>query len=164
VAGQPSLAQQILGRIDSIAPHPAKAALDLTKELALAPQQVTALQALVDSTDKVMRPFVDSLRVEVEKAGTNPDLTRIFPLLQPITNLLRTNQEGGLEQVRAILTDAQWAVLPDSVKTPSQSNPFFGGGGAGQGRGAGGAGGFGGGRPGGGFGGGGGGGRPGGRP
>ncbi|MDZ4259688.1 MAG: TonB-dependent receptor [Gemmatimonadales bacterium] len=163
-AGQPSLAQQILGRIDSIAPHPAKAALDLTKELALAPQQVTALQALVDSTDKVMRPFVDSLRVEVEKAGTNPDLTRIFPLLQPITNLLRTNQEGGLEQVRAILTDAQWAVLPDSVKTPSQSNPFFGGGGAGQGRGAGGAGGFGGGRPGGGFGGGGGGGRPGGRP
>jgi uncharacterized membrane protein YgcG len=131
----------------------------LQKELVLAPQQVTALQRIADSTDLIMKPFVDSLRVEVEKAGTNPDLTRIFPLLQPILNRIRLNSTEGLAQVRAILTDAQWALLPDSVKTPSQANPFFGG----QG-GPGGAGGAGGGRPGGGMGGGmgrpGGGGRP----
>ncbi len=158
-AGQPNLAQQILGRIDSIAPHPAKAALDLRQQLVLAPQQITALQRLADSTDLIMKPFVDSLRVEVEKAGTNPDLTRIFPLLQPILNQIRLNSTDGLAQVKGILTDAQWALLPDSVKTPSQANPFFGG----QG-GPGGAGGAGGGRPGGGMGGGmgrpGGGGRP----
>ncbi len=139
-AGQPTLAQQIVGRIDSIAPHPAKATLGLQKELVLAPQQITALQAIVDSTDRALRPFVDTLKVEVEKAGTNPDLTRIFPLLQPILRQIQTNQTGGLAQVKAILTDAQWALLPDSVKTPTQGNPFFGGtgGAGGPGRGAGG--------------------------
>lgn len=140
--GQPTLAQQILGRIDSLAPHPAKATLALREQLVLDPRQVERLQHLADSSDRVLRPLVDSLRVEVERAGTNPDLQRIFPLMQPVLAQIRANATTGLEQVRAVLTDAQWALLPEAVKTPSQANPFLGGQGRqGPGAGAGGPGG-----------------------
>ncbi len=149
---QQNLAQQMLARIDSISPHPAKAVLERRDSLALDPRQVAALQALADSADAKLRPLLDSMRVVIEKGGTNPDMQAIFPKMQPILVVLREFQTTGLEAVKAILSPAQWSLLPESIRTPSaQGNPFFGGGRGGAG--PGGAGGPGG-RPGGGFGGG----------
>jgi uncharacterized membrane protein YgcG len=150
---QQSLAEQMLGRIDSISPHPAKVALERKDELALDARQLAALQLLADSSDAKLAPMVDTMRTVIEAGGTNPDIAKIFEVMGPIITVLREFQTTGLEAVRAILTDAQWALLPETTRNPDlRSNPFFGGGRGGQP----GAGGGPGGRPGGGFGGGGG--------
>ncbi len=135
---QQSLAQQMLGRIDSISPHPAKVALQRRDSLALDARQVAALQSLADSADARLKPLVDTMRVVIEKGGSNPDLQAIFPLMQPILVALRDFQTTGLEAVRGILTPAQFSLLPESTRNPSaQGNPFFGGGRGGMGAGGG---------------------------
>lgn len=146
--GQPNFVEQLLSRLDSVAPHPAKAALARKDSLVLDRTQVAKLTLLADSAALRLRPLVDSVRREMEQQGTNPDLQRLFPMLQPILAEVRRNQTTELQAVKAILTDAQWALLPDSVKTPNlQGNPLFGGGQRGPGFGPG-AGGGPGGRPG----------------
>ncbi len=131
---QQSLGQQILSRIDSISPHPAKAALAHKDEIALDARQVAALQAIADSSDAKLRPLVDSLRVLVEKGGTNPDMQSLMTGMRPVLELLREFQTTGVEQVKAILTPAQWGALPEEVRNPqTRGNPFFGGGQGGPG-------------------------------
>lgn len=139
--GQPSFAQQMLSNIDSLMPHPAKAALARRDSLALDARQLAALQALTDSADARLQPLIDSMRVLVEAGGSNPDMAAVFQRLQPIVAAVRDFQTTGLEAVKTILTPAQFSLLPESVRNPTaQGNPFFGGGRGGMGPGAGGPG------------------------
>jgi hypothetical protein len=88
-----------------------------------------------------MKPHIDSLTGEVDlvqKAKTSAD---VVPLLTQIRtfNLTAVREQRALDNlVRGILTDVQWALLPDYVRNPS--NNLLGGGPAGGagGRGAGG--------------------------
>lgn len=113
--------------------------------LALSPSQITALQVLVDSSDRLLKSAVDSIRPEVEKvnkAGSAADIQPLMQKIGPFTGKLIAQQNRVRDAVQKILTDVQWAILPDSVKSPS--NNLFGTGGRG---GPGGPGGPGGGRP-----------------
>jgi hypothetical protein len=143
--GQPNLATQMLARFDSLAPNVAKAALARKDSLVLSPQQVIALQALVDSSAARTKPALDSLRLEVEKAGTNPDMSRLFPLLGVVQRVTMLDRDSTIAATRRILTDAQWALIPEAIRNPPQ-NPFMGRGPGGV-PGAGGPPGAGGGRP-----------------
>jgi hypothetical protein len=126
----------------------ANAAIQRADSLALTPAQVARLHAVADSSAAVMKPHIDSLTGEVDlvqKAKTSAD---VVPLLTRIRtfNLTAVREQRALDNlVRGILTDVQWALLPDYVRNPS--NNLLGGGPAG---GAGGRGGGGGGRRGGG--------------
>ena len=144
--GQPNLATQMLARFDSLAPNVAKAALARKDSLVLSPQQIVALQALVDSSASRTKPALDSLRLEVEKAGTNPDMSRLFPLLGEVQRVTMVDRDSTIAATRRILTDAQWALIPEAIRNPPQ-NPFMGRGPGGV-PGAGGPPGAGGGRPG----------------
>ena len=148
--GQPSLVQQMLGRLDSISPNPAKEALARRDSLALDARQVEALQLLVDSSAARLKPALDSLNAEIARGGTNPDIQRIFPLFNEVQRVARLDRDSTTAATRKILSDAQWALLPEWVRNPTQGNPFFGGGRGGQpgagGPPGGGRGGFGGGR------------------
>ncbi|MGD9524618.1 MAG: carboxypeptidase regulatory-like domain-containing protein [Gemmatimonadales bacterium] len=148
--GQPSLVQQMLGRLDSISPNPAKEALARRDSLALDARQVEALQLLVDSSAARLKPALDSLNAEIARGGTNPDIQRIFPLFNEVQRVARLDRDSTTAATRKVLSDAQWALLPEWVRNPTQGNPFFGGGRGGQpgagGPPGGGRGGFGGGR------------------
>jgi carboxypeptidase family protein len=126
----------------------ALAAIERKDTLALTPVQIKALQALSDSTMLKVRGSVDSIRPEVEKinlAGSAADVNGLFTKIGPFTASLAASQRGEREAVQKILTDVQWALLPDSVKN-AQANFFGGGRGAGGPGGGFGGGGFGGGR------------------
>ncbi|HEY3933420.1 MAG TPA: TonB-dependent receptor [Gemmatimonadales bacterium] len=122
-----NVATQVLARKDS---------------LVLSKAQVTALQALIDSSNAKLQAEVDSIRPEVQKIakiGSAADLQPLQQKLGPFTFALFQQQLKTRDQVHALLTDVQWALLPDSV-TNVQNNLFGGRGGPGGG-GPGGAGG-----------------------
>jgi hypothetical protein len=129
----PSLPRQVIALKDSIA---------------LSPDQVTKLQQLADSIDAVYTPLLTDLQKAIDSAGTNPDFQKLMGKVQPITAAMQREQTSGREAVRTILTDVQWALLPESVRNPSFN--LFGGRGRGGGPGAPNGGGQGGGRRGGG--------------
>jgi len=123
-----SLVAQMKGRLDSIAPNPAREALLRRDSLALDARQVAALQVLVDSSEARLRPALDSLNAEIERGGTNPDIQKIFPLFNEVQRIARTDRDSAVVATRQILSEAQWALLPEWVRNPTQGNPFFGGG------------------------------------
>lgn len=107
----------------------ALAALDRKDSLVLSTDQVVALQALVDSSNVRLKIMVDSIRPEVEKinlAGSAADIQPLMRKIGPFTRSLFQEQIKVRDAVHALLTDVQWAVLPDSVKNPT--NILFGGG------------------------------------
>jgi hypothetical protein len=140
---QGNFAQQMLANLP---PHAAKAALDRRDSLALTPNQAKALQVLADSSTARRLPLIAELEKEIAKAGANPDMQALFPKLQPLLTLIRAENSEGVAAVRGILTDVQWALLPETVRNP-QNNLIGGQRGAGQGPGGQGRGRDGGGRP-----------------
>ena len=93
-----------------------------------------------------MRTTVDSLRPEVKNvnlAGSAADVGTLMQKLGPFAQAMGAHQRGERDAVQKILTDVQWAVLPDSVKNPQmnllgngrggQGGPGGAGGGAGGG-------------------------------
>jgi hypothetical protein len=124
--GQPSMAQQMLARFDSLAPNTAREVLARKDSLVLDARQVAALQALVDSSAARTAPLLDSLRVEVERGGTNPDMARLFTRLGELQRVTMLDRDSTTAAVRRILTDAQWALLPEAIRNPPR-NPFMGG-------------------------------------
>ena len=100
--------------------------------LALTKEQILELQRLSESTMRKVRISVDSIRPEVEKvnlAGSAADLGGLMQKLGPFTFALGAHQRAERDGVQKILTDVQWALLPDSVKNPNMS--LFGTGGRG---------------------------------
>ena len=72
--------------------------------------------------------LVDSIRPEVEKinlAGSAADIQPLMQKIGPFTRALFQEQIKVRDATQKILTDVQWAVLPDSVRNPTN---LFGGG------------------------------------
>ncbi len=132
-----SFAQQFLTRIRDAAPNVAKAALQRRDSLALVPDQVAKLQAIVDSGDARITPLLTNFEGELKKAGANPDFAAMMPKLRPILEAIQKEQTTDRAKAKAILTDVQWALLPEAVRNPQAG--MFGGqrapGGGGGGRG-----------------------------
>ncbi len=125
-------------------------AIRLKDSLALTKEQIVALQALSDSSMLKVRAAIDSIRPEVEKvrlAGSAADPNALLSKIGPFTASVGVTQRAERDAVQKILTDVQWALVPDSVKNPNMNLLGTGrGGGPGGPGGAGGAGGAGGGR------------------
>lgn len=131
-AGQMSLVEQMVGRLDSLTPNPAKEALIRRDSLALDQRQIAALQLLVDSSEARLRPPLDSLEAVIKAGGSNPDIQKILPLFNEVRRVTALDHDSTTARTRQILTDAQWALLPEWVRNPTQANPFFGRGGQGR--------------------------------
>ncbi|MEP6591295.1 MAG: TonB-dependent receptor [Gemmatimonadota bacterium] len=133
-----SFATQFLTRIREAAPNVAKAALERKDSLALTKDQIAKLQAIVDSGDARITPLLTSFEAEMKKAGDNPDFAAMMPKLRPIMDAITKEQTTDRASAKAILTDVQWALLPETVRNPQQNlfgGQRQGGGGGGGGRG-----------------------------
>jgi hypothetical protein len=116
----------------------AVAALARKDSLVLSKEQIASLQSLVDSSNVRLQIMVDSIRPEVQKvnlAGSAADIQPLMQKLGPFTRSLFQEQIKVRDATHAVLTDVQWAVLPDSIKNPT--NNLFGGGRGGAAGGAG---------------------------
>ena len=59
----------------------------------------------------------DSLRSVIQREGTNPDPARLLPILRPLFEAARNDVAQAVVTVRAILTEAQWAKVRESVRS-----------------------------------------------
>ena len=129
-----NFAQQFLARIRDAAPNAVKAALQRKDSLALSPDQIAKLQAIVESGDVRITPLLTDFEAELKRAGANPDFAALMPKLRPILAAIQQEQTTDRDRAKAILTDVQWALLPENVRNP-QAGMFGGQRGAGGGRG-----------------------------
>jgi len=106
----------------------ASAALARQDSLVLSKEQIAALEMLVDSSNAKLKAMIDSIRPMVATVNMQGSAADIGPLMQrlgPFQGALSTQQRTVRDAVQKILTDVQWALLPDAVKNPP--NNFFGG-------------------------------------
>ncbi len=99
----PNLARQVLARKDSLV---------LTRD------QVTKLTAIADSADARLQPLLQQFQDVLTKMGTNIDYMKLAQQTGPIQQELQTEVTDGRDQVRQVLTDVQWSLLPDSLRNP----------------------------------------------
>jgi hypothetical protein len=119
----------------------ATAALQRADSLALTPTQVLRLRVVADSSATFMKPHIDSLTAEVDnvqKAKTSADVVPLLTRIRIFNTVAVREQRSVAARVRQILTDVQWALLPDDVRNPSNNLMGGPGQGAGGGRGGGG--------------------------
>lgn len=104
--------------------------------LVLSRQQTTQLQAALDTSVRHVRQFADSIRPDVQNvnlAGSAADIGPLLRKIGPFQVSIVREQNSLRDKVHAILTDVQWAVLPDSVKNAPPLNLFGRGGRGGRG-------------------------------
>ena len=91
--------------------------LDLRDSLVLDSAQVALLEPVRDSLAARNGRRLDSLRSVIQREGTNPDPARLLPILRPLFEAARNDVAQAVVTVRAILTEAQWAKVPESVRS-----------------------------------------------
>jgi hypothetical protein len=121
---------ELLERIESVLPNPARIVLDLRDSLVLDSSQVALLEPVRDSLAARNGRRLDSLRAVIQHEGTNADPARMLPILRPLFEAARNDVAQAAVTVRAILTEAQWATVPERVRNfpigprqPGQGRP-----------------------------------------
>jgi hypothetical protein len=120
----------LMRRLDSMAPNPARIALELRDTILLDTAQVTRLTALRDSLDARNQARMDTVLRAVQREGTNANPERLFTTLRPVLDALRQDRSRAVQAVQAVLTPVQWARV--SLRLRPQQGPGDGAGDAGR--------------------------------
>lgn len=78
--------------------------------------QVVLLLPLRDALAARNGARLDSLRRVLAREGANPDPVRLLPLLRPLFEAARNDVAQAIVSVHAILTEGQWAKVPEPVR------------------------------------------------
>jgi Carboxypeptidase regulatory-like domain len=117
---RPQLSPEAMAaRIDSALPNPAGIALAMRDSLKLDSGQVVLLTPLRDSLAARNGERVDSLHRVFQRVGNTPDrsqLITLMPKLRPLFQAARADVAQAIVDVRAILSEEQWAEMPASVR------------------------------------------------
>ena len=98
-------------------------------KLELTPDQVAKLQTGGDAFKVRSDSLIDRVaNVLGDTTTKNPDPMTIFTKLQPTIAEARKLATQGINDAKAILTAAQWAKVPDSIKSPGLRREEGGGG------------------------------------
>ena len=128
--GGPGTAGDFLSRFASALPNPVASIIGMKDTLQLTSDQVTRLQPLADTIAVHNDSVAAEIRSRVDKAGTNPDLRVLLATLRPRLTEARDVRTRAMKEVQKILTPAQWARVPNNLKS---GGGFGGGGGRGRG-------------------------------
>jgi hypothetical protein len=94
-------------------------AINDSAKLELTPDQIAKLQAAGDSFKLKSDSLIDKVaNILGDSTVKNPDPITIFAKLQPSITEGRKLATQAINEAKAILTPAQWARVPDSIKTP----------------------------------------------
>ena len=85
----------------------------------LTPDQITKLQASGDAFKVKADSLIDKVaNILGDTTVKNPDPMTIFAKLQPSMTEGRKLATQAINDAKAVLTPAQWAKVPESIKTP----------------------------------------------
>jgi hypothetical protein len=124
---------ELIARIEAALPNPAGQVLALRDSLGLDSAQVALLVPVRDSLAARNASRVDSLRAAMQGLGDNvtpAQMQGVLPRLRPMFEAARTDIQQVVVTVRAVLTPAQWELVPAAIKN-AQVQPFRPGGGPG---------------------------------
>ena len=94
-------------------------AINDSAKLELTADQLAKLQAAGDSFRLKSDSLIDKVaNILGDSTVKNPDPMTIFAKLQPSMAAGRKLATQAISEAKAILTPAQWAKVPDSIKTP----------------------------------------------
>jgi len=94
-------------------------AVNDSAKLELTPDQITRLQTAGDAFKLKSDSLIDKVaNILGDSTQKNPDPMTIFAKLQPSMTEGRKLATQAITDAKAILTPAQWAKVPDSIKTP----------------------------------------------
>ncbi|MHB1313050.1 MAG: TonB-dependent receptor [Gemmatimonadaceae bacterium] len=103
-----------------LAPNPVAPLMDLKDIIKLTPAQVTTIKAIGDSLDAKTAALTTRLEAEMQKqVKAGGDMQTLFPKLQPMLQDARNNYVAATQSLQKLLTPAQWAEVPESVKNPT---------------------------------------------
>ena len=104
-------------------------AINDSAKLELAPDQIAKLQSGGDAFKVKSDSLVDRVaNILGDTTTKSPDPMTIFTKLQPTIAEARKLATQGINDAKAILTPAQWAKVPDAIKSPGLRREDGGGG------------------------------------
>lgn len=107
--------------------NPIQALVQLRDTIGLTDDQISKLRPIADSLGAKNQRLQAEMQKEMKNAGANPDFGALMGRMRPRTEAMQKNSLEALKEAQAILTPAQWAKVPDRIKTPR--SPFGGPGG-----------------------------------
>ena len=94
-------------------------AVNDSARLELTPDEIAKLQSSGDAFEMKADSLIDKVaNMLADTTVRNPDPMTVFAKLQPSMAEGRKLAAQAINEARAILTPAQWAKVPDSIKTP----------------------------------------------
>ena len=103
-----------------LAPNPVAPLMDLKDIMKLTPEQIARIKAIGDSLDAKTNELTTRLEAEMQKqVKAGGDMQTLFPKLQPMLQEARNNYVAATQSLQKLLTPAQWAEVPESVKNPT---------------------------------------------
>jgi hypothetical protein len=114
-------AEALKGRMTRLLPN---AFLDIiaindSANLELTPDQISKLQSSGDAFKVKADSLIDRVaNMLADTTVKNPDPMTVFAKLQPSLTEGRKLATQAINDAKGILTQAQWAKVPDSIKTP----------------------------------------------
>jgi hypothetical protein len=113
------LADQIVDRFTSRLPNPFAQIIALKDTLVLSPDQLTKLQASSDSFNTRVDSLGTSARTQLKKLGANLDATTMFGIMRREFGQVRDIMRNALNEAQQELTPGQWALVPESIRSPT---------------------------------------------
>ena len=110
-----------LDRFQSLLVNPADLVLELSDSLDLTDEQREAIETVSDSLQAQNEALASELQLEIEEAGTEQNPRALLGLIQPKFEEAREIAQNSLEDLREILTEAQWELLPDAIKSAADA-------------------------------------------
>ena len=94
-------------------------AINDSAKIELTPDQITKLQTAGDAFKIKSDSLIDKVaNILGDSTVKNPDPMTIFAKVQPSISEARKLATQAINDAKAVLTRAQWAKVPDSIKTP----------------------------------------------
>jgi hypothetical protein len=109
--------------IERVAPNPAATVLALRDSLALTPEQVGRLTQLRDSLAARNDSLIAVATEQAARAGGGANPAATFGAVRATLEAARAGYLATLDAVQALLTQDQWAKLPEELRNPPQRNP-----------------------------------------
>ena len=113
------LADEIVNRFTSRLPNPFAQIIALKDTLVLSPDQLAKLQASSDSFNTRVDSLATSARTQLKKLGANLDATTMFGIMRREFGQVRDIMRNALNEAQQELTPGQWALLPESIRSPT---------------------------------------------